>query len=65
MIKTPQQSQIDKVYELLATHGPATAYAYMEQAQNFALFPESLVRLITAQVTAQRQRRTSQAKSRR
>ena len=50
---THQPTEVGEVYELLRTHGPATAYAYMEHARAQCSFPPSLVTAIRVQIQMQ------------
>jgi hypothetical protein len=47
---TTQEAQIERVYDLLVSRGPATAYAYMEQSGGKDSFPAPLVNLVRIQL---------------
>src|SRR3954454_9508290 len=54
-----QRWQIEYIYHLLATRGPATAYAYMEQHGGMTCFPWYLIAEIRAAIVADTESRAN------
>jgi hypothetical protein len=52
VMQTTQHGDVEHVYGLLESYGPATAYNYMERSGGVDNFPSSLVRIIRVRLKA-------------
>ena len=57
-----QHDQVEQVYKLLDSHGPATAYDYMEHAGGLDHFPLHLLRAVNWRLLARQRERQNRSR---